>query len=79
MSESYNPLGIGVPISDPSSQPKFGWWRHKKTDHLYEVLGFGLQEDALCPIVIYRSVQNGMIWTRPCAEFFDGRFKKEEG
>lgn len=64
-------------IRDPSSQPKFGYWRHKKTDHLYEVVDFGLQEDNLCPIVIYRSVQDARVWTRPCVQFFDGRFVRE--
>lgn len=65
-------------IADPSSRSKFGLWRHKKTDHLYEVVNFGLNESDLCPIVVYVSVQTGQLWVRPVAEFFDGRFKKEE-
>lgn len=52
-------------------------WYHYKTRHFYEVIGFGLNEATLTPVVIYRQVgENGPMWVRPCAEFFDGRFRQ---
>lgn len=65
-------------VRDPNSQPKFGWWRHRKTDGLYEIIAFGLEESALTPVVIYKACRDGSIWTRPCNNFFDGRFVREE-
>jgi len=63
-------------MRDPSSQPPFGFWRHRKGS-LYEILGFGIQENNLVPVVIYREIKGETIWTRPCKEFFDGRFTRE--
>lgn len=65
-------------IPDPSSQPKGGWWIHKKTGHRYEIMTFALIEATLEPSVVYRS-QQGQVWIRPAHEFFDGRFMQEVG
>lgn len=64
-------------IADPSSQPRFGYWEHRKGGR-YELLGFGVQERDLVPVVLYQEVGSSShpIFTRPCAEFFDGRFVK---
>lgn len=62
-------------ISDPSSYPQYGRWKHDKGG-LYEIVGFGTIEKTLEAAVIYREIgssRNG-IWIRPCYEFFDGRF-----
>lgn len=68
--------GMGEPIRDPSSQPPFGWWIHKKTGHRYEIVTFALIEATLEPSVVYRS-EKGQVWIRPAHEFFDGRFQQE--
>ena len=64
-------------ISDPSSQPRFGYWEHKKGGR-YELLGFGIREHDLVPIVFYQRTEVGStpIFVRPCVEFFDGRFRR---
>lgn len=50
--------------------------RHEKTGHLYGVVGFGIDEAALIPVV-YRPVDDpDTVWTRPCSRFFDGRFRQ---
>ena len=68
--------GMGEPIRDPSSQPKGGWWIHKKTGHRYEIVTFALIEATLEPSVVYRS-EKGQVWIRPAEQFFDGRFQQE--
>lgn len=75
--EEYNPLGLGKPIPDPSSQSRFGYWRHTKSGNLYEIQDFVLQEQTITPSVLYRSIKDGTVWVRPCTEFFDGRFVRE--
>lgn len=67
---------LAEPIRDPSSQPKGGWWIHRKTGHRYEIVTFALIEATLEPSVVYRS-EKGQVWIRPAHEFFDGRFKQE--
>lgn len=50
-------------------------WKHKKGG-LYRIEGFVVIEKGLVPAVAYRSVENdGPTFIRPCAEFFDGRFR----
>lgn len=68
--------GMGEPVRDPSSQPKGGWWIHKKTSNRYEIITFALIEATLEPSVVYRS-EKGQVWIRPAHEFFDGRFQQE--
>jgi hypothetical protein len=56
--------------------PYFGYtWVHRKTGGEYSVICYGIAEATLTPVVIYKNVSTGEVWTRPCAEFFDGRFK----
>lgn len=62
-------------ITDPSSQPKFGHWKHKNGGS-YQIIYFGLVEKTMEPCVVYMSLSNGTIWVRPCWEFFDGRFER---
>ena len=53
-------------------------WRHRKGGH-YMILGSAVRErDRSCE-VIYRCQQSGIVYTRPAAEFFDGRFKRVAG
>ena len=63
-------------VRDPSSQPKGGWWIHKKTSKRYEIITFALIEATLEPSVVYRS-EKGQVWIRPAEQFFDGRFQQE--
>ena len=51
-------------------------WKHKKTKHLYRIMGFCLIEKHMLPAVIY--VRDGELtqFVRPCDEFFDGRFEQ---
>lgn len=50
-------------------------WQHVKSQGLYTVIGEGLQESDLEPVVIYRSLFDGELWVRPTSEFYDGRFR----
>lgn len=69
--------GNAMTITDPSSQPKFGYWTHRKGGQ-YEIVGIGIQEHDHVPVVIYRSLEEPAVWwTRPCTEFFDGRFVRQ--
>jgi hypothetical protein len=49
--------------------------RHKKTGGVYNVNMLAIQESDLAPVVVYSDATTGQIWTRPAAEFFDGRFE----
>lgn len=50
-------------------------WKHRKTQKIYRIREFGINEEGLYPVVIYSPVDNpDSIWVRPCYEFFDGRF-----
>lgn len=48
-------------------------WRHAKSAGLYRIETIALREADLAPVVVYRS-EEGTAFTRPAAEFFDGRF-----
>jgi hypothetical protein len=65
-----------VAASVADEVPCWSWWRHRKGG-LYMVLGTGFEESAVRLVVIYRSTE-GVAWTRPVAEFLDGRFVREE-
>lgn len=54
-------------------------WKHKKTGHLYTVVGFSIIETGMVPAVIYRRSDSvfSTAFVRPCAEFFDGRFEQQ--
>lgn len=52
-------------------------YRHKKTGGLYRVVfSEAVIEATLETAVVYRSVDDGPVWVRPYAEFFDGRFEQ---
>lgn len=51
-------------------------WKHKKTGHLYRIMGFALIEKGLVPAVIYARDGELTQFIRPCDEFFDGRFRQ---
>jgi len=48
-------------------------WQHTKTGGFYRVLTTALREADLAPLVVYTN-EDGVVFTRPAAEFFDGRF-----
>lgn len=48
--------------------------KHKKSGGIYRVAMLAVRESDLAPVVVYTD-DAGMIWTRPAAEFFDGRFE----
>ena len=50
-------------------------WQHVKTDGVYRIVGWTVIEKGWVPAVIYAPVDSEGTTTRPCAEFFDGRFK----
>jgi hypothetical protein len=56
--------------------PKPSIWKHEKTGTLYRLIGFGIQEETLQPIVMYSEANkiDATVWTRTCVKFFDGRF-----
>ena len=51
--------------------------RHRKGG-LYREIMRGVREHDLEPVVVYRG-EDGTIWTRPVAEFDDGRFTRLGG
>lgn len=57
------------------------YFKHLKTGGIYELIGEGREEATMNPIVVYRAHVftsgghgDGTLWTRPRAEFYDGRF-----
>ena len=60
-------------------EPAFGSrWRHRKGG-TYRVLCVALEEATKRPVVVYQADGTGLCWTRPHAEFTDGRFTPAEG
>jgi hypothetical protein len=51
-------------------------WQHRNTKQIYGIVGFSTCEDDQVILVTYRLSNDGgaPLWTRPAAEFFDGRF-----
>lgn len=49
-------------------------WTHKKSGVRYRVMCVARKEATLNPEVVYSVVGGGDPWTRPHAEFMDGRF-----
>lgn len=50
-------------------------WQHVESGGLYCIVGKGLLEADLTPVICYRSLWDGAVWIRPEEEFFDGRFR----
>lgn len=51
-------------------------WLHVKTGGEYHIIGFGVREADLTPEVYYHKAGGGTTFSRPCSEFFDGRFER---
>jgi hypothetical protein len=51
-------------------------YRHKKTGRVYRLLDIAVDEKTQNELVVYRSIEDGIIWVRNHHEFFDGRFEK---
>lgn len=53
------------------------YYRHVKSGGIYELIGKNeiTFEADLSPLTVYRSVKTNVVWARPTAEFFDGRFE----
>lgn len=49
-------------------------FRHGRTQGDYSILGVAMNADTLALEVVYVSRKTGDWWTRPLAEFLDGRF-----
>lgn len=52
-------------------------YRHIKTGGYYTVICIAYEEATENPVVVYRSNQEPRTWTRPLAEFMDGRFETQ--
>lgn len=54
------------------------YFRHQKTGRTYAIVGFSiLESNPNVTLVTYESQEDGLHWTRPASEFFDGRFIPE--
>jgi len=51
-------------------------YRHFKGS-LYRIMCLAIREEDMTEVVVYKSVDNGQIWTRPKRDFFG--FKEVEG
>lgn len=51
-------------------------WRHKKTGHIYKVIGVCRLEHSNAPAYLYRRPEDGITWARDMDEFLDGRFER---
>lgn len=52
---------------------------HEKSNTQYELLAFGLNESDCMPMVVYRNLDDNLVWIRSSKDFFDGRFKLVHG
>ena len=50
------------------------FFKHLKTQTVYEVVAEGRMEATRERAVIYQRLLTGEIWVRPASEFYDGRF-----
>jgi hypothetical protein len=53
-------------------------WVHVKSNGHYRVLCEAEVEATLEKVVVYKNISTNRIWTRPYAEFHDGRFVRKE-
>lgn len=56
-------------------------WKHYKSGGLYRIIAVGQQESDNITVVVYKSLQDSQVYTRPAAEFMEGleegyRFEK---
>ena len=50
-------------------------YRHKKSGGTYKIVTLARNESDLVPVVVYRNVESGDVWSRPVHEWLDGRFE----
>ena len=64
-------VGEGTAFSKdvPYSAPSLGFFEHYKWGR-YEYLGIAVRESDGIPLALYRSVESGVLFARPAAEFF---------
>ena len=53
-------------------------WRHKKSRHVYVIIGVCQLEATNTPAFLYRRPKEGITWARDMDEFLDGRFERVE-
>lgn len=53
-------------------------WRHRKTGHVYTIIGTCRLEATNAPAYLYRRPEDGITWARDMDEFLDGRFERIE-
>ena len=54
-------------------------WQHVKSGGLYMIMeDEAVNEADLRPMVVYKSLWDGVVWCRPTEEFHDGRFRQIE-
>lgn len=64
---------VDYKVNEPDLYKK---WLHVKSGNVYWVDYVAYNEKDLSPVIIYRSSKgDGLIWSRPASEFFDGRFE----
>jgi Protein of unknown function (DUF1653) len=51
-------------------------WVHERTRGRYSVVCVALEEATETEVIVYRSLSNGVAWTRPLEQFIDGRFTR---
>ena len=52
-------------------------YRHKKRGTKYRLIEAGAILEATGErVVVYQCIDDGQVWVRPHAEFFDGRFER---
>jgi hypothetical protein len=51
-------------------------WRHLKTNHIYNIVGFATAENNMEDTILYREVGSAHTWSRPYKQFMDGRFRR---
>lgn len=60
---------VGAAIGDGPDRLVEGDYRHVGSGKRYAFVGVGLEEATLTPVVAYRSLDTGLLWTRPADEF----------
>lgn len=54
------------------------FYLHRETGNHYVIIGRAKRESDQEPMIVYRKINTNEKWVRPEAEFFDGRFIKQD-